>query len=178
MLNALIATVLVFVSIGVVLYLTNLLFNAASLPIGHLFERQRFARCVACSRRCDALIKNGDIEPALRQLRAAFYLHPVSNRALATSVANHHTALLSRLLAITADVQGGTVRLLSLAKADRLLTERSELQRRYFTARQGSRRERIREIKGQLSANSRELDAALHQLIAEVRAARQAPRYH
>ena len=178
MLNALTATVVVFLSVGLLLYLISLLFNAASLPLGRLFERQRFARCVARARRCDALIQNGAIEPALRQLRAAFYLHPVSNRALATAVANHHTALLSRLLAITADVQGGTVRLLSLAKTDRLLTERSDLQRRYFTARQGSRRERIREIQSQLNANARELEGALQQLIAEVRAARQAPRYH
>jgi hypothetical protein len=114
----------------------------------------------------------------LRQLRAAFYLYAVSNRALASTVANHHTALLSRLIAITSDVQGGTVRLLSLAKADRLLTERSELQRRFFAAKQGAPRLRLREIQRQLDANSRELAAALQQLISEVRAARQPPRYH
>jgi hypothetical protein len=178
MLSAFLATLIVFASVGLLLYLIGLLFNAASLPLGRLFERQRFARCVARARQCDALMQQGDIEQALQQLRAAFYLHPVSNRSLATSVANHHTALLSRLLAITSDLQGGTVRLLSLAKTDRLLSERSELQRRYFTARQGSRRERIREIQGQLQTNSRELGASLQQLIAEVRAARQPARYH
>ena len=178
MLNALLATVLVFVSVALLLYLLGLLFNAASLPLGGLLERQRFARCVARARRCDALMQQGHTEPALRQLRAAFYLHTVSNRALASSVANHHTALLSRLIAITTDVQGGTVRLLSLAKTDRLLTERSDLQRRYFTAKQGARRERLREIVDHLHTNSRELDTALQHLIAEVRSARQVPRLH
>ncbi len=178
MLNALLATVLVFISVGMLLYLVGLLFNAASLPLGGLLERQRFVRYVARARRCDALIQQGNLDQALRYLRAAFYLQPVANRTLASAVANHHTGLLSRLIALTSDVQGGTVRLLSLAKTDRLLTERSELQRRYFAARQSARRERVREIQAQLATNSRELDAALQQLVAEVHAARQAPRYH
>jgi hypothetical protein len=178
MLNALLATILVFISVALLLYLTGLLFNAASLPLGRLFERQRFARRVARARRCDALLQQGRVEPALRQLRRAFYLHLVSNRSLASAVANHHTALLSRLLAITSGVQGGTVRLLSLAKTDRLLTERSELQRRYVAARQGPRRERLRELEAQLHANGRELGTAVRQLVTEVRAARQPERSH
>jgi len=178
MLNALFATVLVFVSVGLMLYLVGLLFNAASLPLGGLLERQRFARYVARARRSDALMQQGDVDRALVVLRSAFYLAPVSNRGLATTVANHHTGLLSRLIAVTADVQGGAVRLLSLAKTDRLLTERSELQRRYFAVRQGAPRHRLREIQEQLRINSRDLEAALQQLVAEVRAARQPPRYH
>jgi hypothetical protein len=178
MLNALLATLLVLASVGIVLYLAGLLFNAASLPLGGLIERQRFARYVARARRCDALMQRGQTEQALRQLRAAFYLYAVTNRALAGAVTNHHTALLSRLIAITSDLQGGTVRLLSLAKTDRLLTERSELQRRYFAAKQGARRERVREIQAQLQTNSRELESAVQQLISEVRAARQPARYH
>ena len=178
MLNALLATVLVFVSVGLLLYLVGLLFNAASLPLGGFLERQRFQRYVARARHCDVLMQRGDTDQALRQLRAAFYLYAVSNRTLASAVANHHTGLLSRLISITSDVQGGTVRLLSLAKTDRLLTERSELQRRYFAAKQSPRSQRLRELQHQLSENSRELEAALMQLIAEVRAARQPARYH
>ena len=97
---------------------------------------------------------------------------------MATSVANHHTGLLSRLISMTSDLQDGSVRLLSLAKTDRLLTERSELQRRYFAARQSPRQGRVRELRSQLHANSRDLDAALEQLMAEARAVRQPPRYH
>jgi hypothetical protein len=178
MLNALLATVLVFVSVGVMLYLVGILFNAASLPLGGLLERQRFARYVARARRCDTLMQQGRTDQALHELRNAFYLHAVSNRALASAVTNHHTALLSRLIAITSDLQGGTVRLLSLAKTDRLLTERSELQRRYFAVRQGAPRQRAHELQQQLRANGRELEAALQQLIAEVHAARQPARYH
>lgn len=178
MLNALLATVLVFVSVGLLLYLVGLLFNAASLPLGGFLERQRFGRYVARARRCDLLMQRGDTDQALRQLRAAFYLYAVTNRSLASAVANHHTGLLSRLISITSDVQGGTVRLLSLAKTDRLLTERSELQRRYFAAKQSPRSQRLREIQHQLNQNSRELEAALAQLIAEVRAARQPARFH
>jgi hypothetical protein len=178
MLNALLALVLVTVALGLLLYLLALLFNAASLPLGGVLERQRFARCAARARRADALLQNHEIDAALRLLRSAFYLHPISNRALSSRVANHHTALLSRLIAITNDLQGGSVRLLSLAKADRLLSERSELQRRYFLAKQSARREKLRQALVQLHGNSRELEAALQQLIAEVRSARQPTRLH
>jgi hypothetical protein len=178
MLNALLASALVLVSVALLLYLVALLYHAASLPLEGWFERQRFARYVARAHRCDTLLQQGAIEPALQQLRAAFYLYAVSNRALASAVANHHTGLLSRLISITSDLQGGSVRLLSLAKTDRLLTERSELQRRYFAIRQNANRTRLREFYEQLQANSRELAHALEQLVAEVRTARQAPRYH
>jgi len=178
MLNALLATALVFASVGLLLYLTTLLFNAVSLPLASVVERQRFARYVARARRCDSLMQQGDLEQALRQLRAAFYLYLVSNRNLASTIANHHTGLLSRLISITSDLQGGSVRLLSLAKTDRLLTERSELQRMYFASRQGSRGTRVRDLQQQLRQNGRDLEAALEQLIAEVRAARQPQRYH
>ncbi len=178
MLEALFATVVVAASVVLLLYVGALLFNAASVPLGNLLERQRFARHVARARRSDELLQQGAVEEALADIRAAFYLHAVYNRNLASAVANHHTGLLSRLIAITSDLQGGGVRLLSLAKADRLLSERSELQRRYFAARQGARRERLREILHRLGENSRELDAALQQLVNEVRGARRPALYH
>lgn len=178
MLNAAVAALLVFASVGLLLYLIGLLFNAASLPLGGWLERRRFGRYVARARRCDAFIQQGRTDQALRQLRTAFYLYEVSSRSLASSVANHHTGLLSRLISMTSELQDGTVRLLSLAKTDRLLTERSEIQRRYFAAKQGPRAARLREIRAQLHANGRDLESALEQLIAEARAARQPVRYH
>ena len=48
-------------------------------------------------------------------------------------------------------------------------TERSELQRRYCAARQSPRKDRVRELRSQLHSNSRDLDAALEQLIAGAR---------
>jgi len=178
MLQALLATVLVFISVGILLYLIALLFNAASLPLGSWLERQRFARHVTRARAADMLLERGEIEAALQTLGTAFYLHTVSGRGLASDVANHHTGLLSRLLSISAEVQGGTVRLLSLAKTDRLLSERSELQRRYFAARQSGRADRVREAEQQLRTNAQDVAAALQQLVAEVHAVRQPARYH
>jgi hypothetical protein len=178
MLSALLATLVVLASLGLLLYLVGLLFNAASLPLGGWLERRRFARYVARARRCDVLIQQGRTDLALRQLRAAFYLYAVSSRSVSMSVANHHTGLLSRLISMTSDLHDGTVRLLSLAKTDRLLTERSELQRRYFAVRQGARKDRLREIQTQLSANSRDLETALEQLLTEARAVRKPAQYH
>jgi len=178
MLNALLATVLVFLSVGLVLYLSGLLFGAASLPLGRMFERWHFARYAGRARRCDELIQKGETDEALRQLRAAFYLRVVANRGLASTITNHHTALLSRLIAITSDVQGGSVRLLSLAKTDRLLTERSDLQKRYFAARQGAPKERVRELQQRLEENGAELATALEKLLTEVKTAKQPERYH
>lgn len=178
MLEALFATLVVAASFAILFYLGGILFNALSTPLGNLLERQRFTRHATHARRSDELLQQGDINNALAEIHAAFYLHAVYNRNLASAVANHHTALLARLIAITSDMQGGGVRLLSLAKTDRLLSERSELQRRYFAARQGSPRERLREILHRLGANSRELDAALQQLISEVHNARRPVMYH
>jgi hypothetical protein len=178
MLNTLLAALLVFLSVSLLLYVFRLLFNAASFPVGAWFERYRFGRHVARARRCDALVQQGQTDLALRYLRDAFYLHPVSDRSLAMSVANHHTGLLSRLISITSDLHNGSVRLLSLAKTDRLLTERSELQRRFLAARQSRRKPTLRELRTQLRANSRDLVAALEQLVAEARAVRQTARYH
>lgn len=178
MLDALFATLVVAVSLVVLAYLASLLFAAASGPLGSLLERQRFQRHQARARRSDELLRSGEVDEALVEIRAAFYLHAIYNRTLAGAVANHHTGLLARLIAITSDLQGGGVRLLSLAKTDRLLSERSDLQRRYFTARQGAPRERIREIVHRLGENSHELDNALQQLINEVRSARRPTLYH
>lgn len=178
MLNALLAALLVFLSVGLLLYLLRLLFNAASFPVGTWLERYRFGRCVARARRCDALVRQGQTDLAWRYLRDAFCLHPVSDRALAMSVANHHTGLLSRLISMTSDLHNGSVRLLSLAKTDRLLTERSELQRRFLAARQSPRQHALVELRAQLRANSRDLASTLEQLVAEARAVRQTPQYH
>jgi len=178
MLEALFATLVVAASCATLLYLGQILFNAASGPLGNLLERQRFKRHRSRAERSDELLQQGDLDQALTEIRAAFYLYAVYNRNLASAVANHHTGLLARLISITSDLQGGGVRLLSLAKADRLLSERSELQRRWFAARQGAPRERLREIQQRLGANSRELDAALLQLINEVRNTRRPVLYH
>ncbi|MBI1814484.1 MAG: hypothetical protein HYR72_05870 [Deltaproteobacteria bacterium] len=195
MLSALLATVLVFAGVGVLLYLVAVLYNAVRaslatsarassraptrLPVNGgviaNLERWRINRYVERARRGDVLRERGDLDGALREFQAAFFLSPIRSRSLASMVVNHHTGLLSRLLAVTEDVQGGTVRLFSLAKVDRLLNERSDLQRRYFVSRNAGDR-RHRELAQQLTQNRRELHAALRQLIVEIQSSRQPTR--
>ena len=176
--TAVVAVLLVAAALGVLGYLVFLLVAAAVPSMTGIWERRGVGRQAGRARRGDALLARGDVDGALRAWRAAFYLAPVGNRTLATTVTNHHTALLSRLLAVTADLQGGSVRLLSLAKVDRLLAERNELQRRYISARQSGRRDRVREGLRQLRSNAVELEATLGTLVNEVQVARQPPRSH
>jgi hypothetical protein len=178
MLSTLLSVVLVALSLTVLLYVLRLLYNAARLPLDGVLERRRFGRAMSRAKRGDELLRAGDVDAALRELRASFYLHPIRNRSLAGTVANHHTGLLSRFISLSADAHGGPVRLLSLAKADRLLEERAELQRKYFVVCQGGPKMRRRQMEAELRDNRRELQATLQGLIAEVRAAQRLPRSH
>jgi len=176
MLNALFATILVFVSVGLLLYLLSLLAAAARLPLNGLLERWRFVRHVARARRSDVLLAHGEVDAALVELRRAFCLHVVRQATLLSAIANHHTGLLSRVLTVVSERHEGSLRLLSLARTDRLLAERGDLQRRHAAACAGGPRARIHALRNQLAANRRELDATLDQLIAEARSACQSPR--
>jgi hypothetical protein len=177
MLNLLLGIVLGGVALALLAYVFWLLFAAARVPLSSFLERQRFARHVARSERSDLLLRQNRGDEALPLLLDSFYLTTVHSRGLSGAVTNHHTGLLSRLIALTSDAQGGTVRLLSLAKTDRLLAERAALRKRYFSTRQGPSRTAVIE---QLDANRRELRATLAQLVEEVRAARRQDRqqYH
>ncbi len=178
MLIFLIAIPLVLVAIAIVLYLSTILYGAITGPFEGVFERRRFARYEARASQCDELIKHGEQQRALELLHAAFYPYTVRHRELASRVVNHHTALLSRAIALTAEAQGGTVRLLSLAKVDRLLSERSALQRRYFSASPGKGKDSRHEVNVALRMNGRDLSAALHQLVTEVAAMQRPPTLH
>lgn len=180
MLSVLLALVLAAVSLALLLLVVSLLFNALHFPIGQALERRRFARLQERRRRGDTCLERGELEGALRAFRAAFYLTPiVSDPSLVSEVHNHHTGLLSRFIAVTEELQGGTVRLMSLAKADRLLTERSDLQRRYFTARQRRARDgTLGEMYDRLGGNRRELELCLTQLVGEILGAQPAAPYH
>ncbi len=171
MLNALFSTVLVFISVGLLLYLLSLLAAAVRPALGGLVERTRFAWRMAHARRSDALLARGEVDAALLEVRRAFCLQVVRHSAILSAIANHHTGLLSRVLTIVSDRHDGSLRLLSLARTDRLLAERGDLQRRHAAACAGGPRARVRDLRSQLAANRRELDATLDQLIAEARAA-------
>lgn len=174
----LLGLLVIVTSLVVLWYLVQLVFKAASAPTAGVVERWLVKRHVERARQADQLLADGKNDEALAVLRAAFYLTPVSSLDLSSLVGNHHSGIISRLLAITSEYQGGTVRLLALAKVDRLLSERRKLQSSYVAARQSPGPERTRELLEQLAENRTTLEAALQQLIAEVRTARRDAIYH
>lgn len=179
MLNLLLALLLGAVSLALLAYLVAIIAGALGAPLGGYLERQRFTQSVARAERADELLQQGRLDEGLALLRRSFHLTTVRRQALAGAVANHHTGLLSRLIALTSEAQGGTVRLLSLAKADRLLGERAALQKRYLALAQSGSPQKRRDVRRQLETNRRELEATLGKLIEEVRAARvEQTRYH
>jgi hypothetical protein len=174
---ALVGLAVVAVSIGVLVYLGGMLWGAARGPVGSFLERQQFERHVGHSQRGDRYLQDGDLGQALTEFEAALYPHPPQSAAMAKAIANHHTGLLSRLIAAADHVQGERVRLISLAKADRLFHERAALQHRYVALRQSGSRQRLRALEQELRSNTRELRATLSALTAEIASAR-AVRYH
>lgn len=179
MLSALFGLLLVAVSLALILFIVSLLYTAVHLPLGRAIERRRFAARQERSRRGDRYLESGDVPRALDAFLGAFYLETiVSDRDLVSAVHNHHTGLLSRLITVTEEVQGGTVRLMSLAKADRLLNERIDLHRRYFRARDGGRAEQTRDLYQKLTENRRELKSCLRQLVTEISTSRGADAVH
>lgn len=177
MLVPLIGLAVLALSLAVLVYLGSVLWGAARGPLGAFLERQQFERHVARIDRADRLLREGDVSGALLELEAALYPQPPQTAAMARAVANHHTGLLSRLIAAADSVQGQRVRLISLAKADRLFHERAALQQRYVALRQSGSRQRLRQLEQDFRANTRELRAALNALSAEIATTR-AVRYH
>lgn len=180
MTSAVLGIALVAVALGILALVLGLLFNAMQFPLGRAMERRRFQRAQEHCRRGDAHLESGDVDRALREFASAFHLDlVVTERSLLSEVHNYHTSLLSRLIAITEDLQGGTVRLMSLAKTDRLLSERGEIQKRYLALRDKKAASKdLSELLLRLRTNRRELDACLKQLVAEIAAARPVARYH
>lgn len=173
----LIGVAVVAVSLGVLAFLGSVLWGAARAPLRGYLDRQQFERHLARAQRGDRLLRDGDVVGALVEFEAALYPHPPQTAAMARAVANHHTALLSRLMAAADSVQGERVRLISLAKADRLFHERAALQQRYVALRQSGSRQRLRQVEQDFRANTRELRATLAALCAEIATTR-AVRYH
>jgi hypothetical protein len=178
MVNVLLAVVLGSLAVGLVVYVLRLMLQAVPVSVGDFLERQRLRRYVARAAEGDGRLRRGAVEEALTAFQASFYPHPVTTRAMAQAVLGHHTGLLSRFIAAADQLHGQRVRLLSLAKADRLFEERKALQRQYLEARERGVRQRQREIERALRANSRELRATLRALAAEITARREAVAYH
>ncbi|GBD24732.1 hypothetical protein HRbin30_00045 [bacterium HR30] len=168
MVTSLFSALIVVASLALTMYIVSLLLSAAAEPLEQLWEYRRFEQHRRQASQSDIWLQSGAFDLALQSLRAGFYLHPVRQRRLSGEIVNHHAALLARLIALTHELCGGSVRLFSLARADRLLADRAELQRRFLRACELSSPAQQRQLLEQLERNSHDLRAALDQLFAEV----------
>jgi hypothetical protein len=172
--NLLLGFILLVAALGIIGYVGYLLLGALPISFSTMLERQRIRIYLARANLGDRHLNSGNLDRALAEFQAALYPHPTFSRELAKLVAAHHTGLLSRFVAAADRLQDDRVRLISLAKADRLLQERIALQRRYLEARGASRRG----IRRQFSDNTDDLRITLAKLAAEIKAQAQEPRYH
>lgn len=177
-LDLVLAIVLGAISVAVIGYILFLVLAALDWQPATQFERWRFMRFARRIRAGDHALESGQVEAALRAFRAAFYPHAARSRAMAEEINRHHTALLSRLIAAADELQGGTVRLLALAKVDRLFHERRDLQRALLTIDGSRHRERLENVRAEFAANTEQLRAAFEALNIEILSSRPQKRYH
>jgi hypothetical protein len=168
--TAIVALVLLPVALTLAGGLIVLLARPLAGPAVAALERARFRRCLARAARGDAHLENQQVEVALRELEAAFCLITVrADARLAEQIARHHTGLLSRLLSVADELPQQRVRLLALAKVDRLLDRRGEMQRAYLQLRNRPLRDGRRlQLERELHRNARDMRAAIRELIADL----------
>jgi hypothetical protein len=166
----LVALVLLPIAVLLVAGLVSLLARPLIAPALAGLERARFQRCLARAARGDAHLQERQVEAALREFEAAFCLVIVrADPRLAEQIPRHHTGLLSRLLSVADDLPQQRVRLLALAKVDRLLDRRVEMQRAYLQLRNRSLRDGRRlQLKRELRRNARDTRSAVRELIADL----------
>jgi hypothetical protein len=158
------------IAAGLVLGLVVLLLNPLAIPALAALERARFARRLARAARADSLVKGRRIEAALRELEQAFcFFTARADARLVEQIVAHHTGLLSRFLAVVDDLPQGRIRLLSLAKVDRVLDRRRALQTALLQLRNRSWRDGRRiQLERELARNARDLRGAVRELVADV----------
>jgi hypothetical protein len=168
--TVLVALVLLPLALALVAGLVALLARPLIAPVLGAIERARFRRCVVRAARGDSFLHDHQVTAALRELEAAFCLLIVrADGRLPEQISRHHTGLLSRLLSVADDLPAQRVRLLALAKVDRLLDRRSDMQRAYLQLRNRPLRDGRRlQLERELRRNARSLRAAVRELIADL----------
>ena len=164
------ALVLLPLGLALVCSLVALLLHPLTVPALVALERARFARRLARTARADSLIKARRLDAALRDLEQSFCFFTVrADPRLADQIAAHHTGLLSRFLTIVDDLPQGRVRLLSLAKVDRILDRRSDLEDALLQLRNRSWRDGRRiQLERELRRSAQDLHGAVRELVADV----------
>lgn len=162
--------VLLPIGLGLVAAILVLLLHPLVGPALRAIERARFARMLARAARADSNVKARRVDAALRDLEQAFCLFTIrSDPRLIEQIVAHHTGLLSRFLTVADALPHGRIRLLSLAKVDRLLDRRGDLQRALLQLRNRSWRDGRRiQLERELRRNARETRAALRELVADL----------
>jgi hypothetical protein len=164
------ALVLLPLGTALVVALLVLLLHPLALPGLRALERARFARHLARAARADSLLKARRVDGALRDLEQAFCLFTVrGDPRLIEQISAHHTGLLSRFLTVIEDLPQGRVRLLSLAKVDRLLERRGDLEDALLQLRNRAWRDGRRiQLERELRRNAHALRAAVRELVTDV----------
>ena len=168
--TVLVALVLLPVAVALLVGLIALLARPLVVPAVGAMERSRLRRCLARAAAGDAQLKAKQVPAALAEFEAAFCLLTVrADARLPELIARHHTGLLSRLLSVADDLPQQGVRLLALAKVDRLLERRSEMQRAYLQLQTRPWRDARRlQLERELHRNSRATRAAVRELVADL----------
>jgi hypothetical protein len=166
----LVALVLLPIAVVIVAGIVSLLARPLVPPALAALERARLQRCLARAARGDAHLQERQIEAALRELEAAFCLMIVrADARVADQIPRHHAGLLSRLLSVADDLPPQRVRLLALAKVDRLLDRRTDMQRAYLQLRNRPLRDgRRMQLERELRRNARDARAAVRELVADL----------
>lgn len=168
--TAIVALVLLPLALALVVGLVLLLAGPLLAPALGGLERSRVRRARQRAARADACLERRDTEGALRELEHAFCLVIVrADPRLVDEIGRLHTGALSRLLAIADGSPQPRVRLLALAKVDRLLDRRAEMQRAHLQLRNRSLRDGRRiQLERELRRNAREVRQAVRELIADI----------
>jgi len=164
------ALVLLPIGAGLIVGMIVLLLHPFAMPALSALERARFGRRLARAARADSALKARRLDVALRDLEQAFCLFTVrADPRLAQQIAAHHTGLLSRFLTVIEDLPHGRVRLLSLAKVDRVLDRRGDLEDALLQLRTRSWRDGRRiQLERELRRNTHDLRAAVRELAADI----------
>lgn len=161
---------LALVALGVVVGILTLLLRPLLGPALAAVERALFRRALAQAARGDAHLRAGATDQALRAFEHSFCLLTIRGEPrLAEQIGAHHTGLLSRLLTVADDLNPQRVRLFALAKVDRLLSRRAEMQRAYLHLRpRGFRDGRRIQLARELRRNARDVRTAVRELVADI----------
>jgi len=176
----LVALVLIPVATALVALVLYLLARPLLVPGLSALERLRLRRSIGRAARCDAYLSAGRLDAALRELEQSFCLMTVrGDPATIDQLAAHHVGLLSRALAIADTAPDGRVRLLAVAKVERLLDRRHAMLRAALQLQgRPAGDTRRAQITRELHRNGRSIRAAVRELTADLQLLRERRRVH